>query len=106
MDPTTLQRHVENYRKDGYTVLENLFTPDEMARWKKKYHELNEESALEGTPVTWFGNMLEHSPALMWPIVSRAEILDILQAVMGPFVQLDNLTLATFASLPPAEAAE
>jgi hypothetical protein len=40
--------------------------------------------------------MLERSPQLMWPAVANPTVLDFAEAVVGPFVQLDNLTLAAF----------
>ncbi len=43
--------------------------------------------------------MLERSPQLMWPAVSNPTVLDFAEAVVGPFVQLDNLTLAAFLPL-------
>ena len=49
-----------------------------------------------GAETTWFGNMLERSPQLMWEAVSNPTVLDFAETVVGPFVQLDNLTLAAF----------
>jgi ectoine hydroxylase-related dioxygenase (phytanoyl-CoA dioxygenase family) len=40
----------------------------------------------------------------MWPAVKHPTILDFLESVMGPFVQLDNLTLAAFPSVPKDQA--
>ena len=40
----------------------------------------------------------------MWPTVSNSVILDFAERVVGPFVQLDNLTLAAFPSVPQDEA--
>ena len=42
---------------------------------------------------------------LMWPAVAHPVILDFAEQVVGPFVQLDNLTLAAFPSMDPGEAA-
>ena len=39
----------------------------------------------------------------MWPTVSNPVILDFAETVVGPFVQLDNLTLAAFPAVPAAE---
>ena len=44
--------------------------------------------------------MLERSPALMWPVLCRPEVLDFVEEVVGPRVQLDNLTLAAFPANP------
>ena len=39
-------------------------------------------------------------PQLMWEAVSNPTVLDFAETVVGPFVQLDNLTLAAF---PPMD---
>ncbi|HIG56473.1 MAG TPA: hypothetical protein EYQ18_21320 [Candidatus Handelsmanbacteria bacterium] len=44
--------------------------------------------------------MLERAPHLMWQAVANPQVLDFAEQVVGPFIQLDNLTLAAF----PAKA--
>jgi len=72
-----------------------------MLPWREE--SLRLEAASPGvyaqTRSWWFGNMLERSPALMWPAVSNSTILDFAERVVGPFLQLDNLTLAAFPSV-------
>jgi len=97
--------HIKNYQINGYTILENFISESQMTSLRNKYHELNKCSLILGSPATWFGNLLEHAPALVWPIVRHSQVLDILQAVMGPFVQLDNVTLAVFPSVSSEDAA-
>ena len=89
------KQYIETYERDGYVVLPNLYSTDQIEKWKKKHAELMGD--YEGQ--TWFGNMLEYAPKLMWPAVCHPVILDFLEQVMGPFVQLDNLTLAAFPSV-------
>lgn len=100
MNDKSLSEHSEHYKTYGYTILNNFLSESEMGPLRNKYHELNEHSPILGTTPNWFGNMLEHAPALVWPIVTNSKILDILQVIMGPFVQLDNVTLAVFESIP------
>ena len=88
------KQHIETYKRDGFAVFPNLYSKDQIQQWRKRHAELVED--YEGQ--TWFGNMLEYAPKLMWPAVSHPVILDFLEQVMGPFVQLDNLTLAAFPS--------
>ena len=94
------KQYIETYEKDGYAILPNLYSTDQIEQWKKKHAELMDD--YEGQ--TWFGNMLEYAPKLMWPAVSHPVTLDFLEQVMGPFVQLDNLTLAAFHSQSTEEA--
>lgn len=55
-------------------------------------------------PTQWLSSVVEYEPWLMLPAVNNPTILDFAERVMGPFVQLDNLTFMAFPSLPHAEA--
>ena len=48
--------------------------------------------------IHWFDNVLERAPEQMWPAVAHPRILDALGAIVGPFAQVDNFTLAAFPS--------
>ena len=93
--------HLAEYKENGFTVFPRLFAENQMQEWRKKHTELMKDYDQR----TWFGNMLEYAPKLMWPAVSHPTLLDFLQQVMGPFIQLDNLTLAAFPSVSKKEAA-
>ena len=103
-----MDRRMEEYRAQGYTVFEGLYDETTMQTWRDEQDRLQALST-EGPdvrePTTWFGNMLERAPELMWPAVAHPVILDFAEQVVGPFVQLDNLTLAAFPSMDPEEAA-
>ena len=38
-------------------------------------------------------NLVEHEPKIMLPAVTNSVILDFLESVMGPFVQLESLRI-------------
>ena len=42
----------------------------------------------------------------MWEAVSNPTVLDFAEKVVGPFVQLDNLTLAAFPPVEDIDAAK
>ena len=96
----SLEQRLEDYKTDGFTIFEKVFDDEQMDIWKEKHQELSAEHNGQ----TWFANTLELAPELMWSAVSHQTILDFLEQVMGPFVQLDNLTLAAFASVEPEKA--
>lgn len=50
--------------------------------------------------------MLERAPGLMWPVVSNPLIVEFTEVIVGPFVQLDNLTLAAFPPMNNTEAGD
>ncbi|MXV76884.1 phytanoyl-CoA dioxygenase family protein [Candidatus Poribacteria bacterium] len=97
---TTLDERLEAYKTDGFTIFERVFDEVQMQLWKDKHRELS--AANNGQ--TWFGNTLELAPDLMWSTVANPMILEFVEKVMGPFVQLDNLTLAAFPSIEPEKA--
>jgi ectoine hydroxylase-related dioxygenase (phytanoyl-CoA dioxygenase family) len=94
------------YKEQGYTIFEGLYNEAQMQPWREEVLRLEAASTgVYAQPQSWwFGNMLERSPALMWPTVSSSTILDFAESVVGPFVQLDNLTLAAFPSVSNEEA--
>lgn len=96
----TIDERFEKYKTHGFTIFERVFDESQMLLWREKHQQLSAEN--DGQ--TWFGNMLEAAPDLMWPAVTHPTILEFVEKVMGPFVQLDNLTLAAFSSIEPQKA--
>jgi hypothetical protein len=88
----------EQLQEDGYTVLKAQYDAESIERWKQLHSRLMEENKdAEGMGSWWFGNMLERAPGEMLAPLTNPNVLELLEAMMGPFVQLDNLTLAAFA---------
>jgi len=100
-----LSTHLEQFKEQGYTIFEQVYEPEVMAAWKLKFKQLQDDvvNAAHHAP-WWFGNMLEHAPRLMLPAITRPVLWDFAELVMGPFVQLDNLTLVGFPSTTEAES--
>ncbi len=97
---SSIEKRFETYKTDGFTIFENVFDEPQMQSWREKHHQLSEQNNGQ----TWFGNTLELAPDIMWPAVTNPTLLDFIEKVMGPFVQLDNLTLAAFPSVEPEKA--
>ncbi len=102
-----IESRLAAYRRDGYTIFEAVYDADTVAAWRDECDRLEAShvGALQQPLRWWFGNMLERSPGLMWPAVSNPQIVAFAERVMGPFVQLDNLTLAAFPPIPREAAA-
>lgn len=99
----SIDQRLADYQRDGYTVFAGFLGPDTVARMRAECDRLSANCARapwHSKPHTWFGNMLERSAELMWPIIRDDRLLDFCERVVGPFVQLDNLTLASFGSQP------
>ena len=102
---TELERHLTAFKEQGYTVFENVYDELTMDSWKKKYHQLLEDAYAKEDRTWWFANTCELAPKLMLPAAANPLILDFAEKVIGPFVQLDNMTLAGFPSVSAEEAA-
>jgi len=97
-----MEDRLEQYKRDGFTLFEGAYDETQMQAWREEQDRLEEVSVGPSSQSRnwWFGNMLERAPHLMWPAVCNPMVLDFMERVVGPFVQLDNLTLAAF---PPQE---
>ena len=91
--------HVSHFKDRGYTVFPQVYRGDQLAAWRDKLDAMVDEYG-----EWWLRNTLEYAPKLFWPAVSNPTLLDFAELVMGPFVQLDNLTLAGFRSVTAEEA--
>lgn len=102
----TLDERLAAYKQDGYTVFENLFSQPLMDAWKAAYPGIVERQTPPGQdqPTLWLRSTLEFEPKLFLPAVAHPTLLDFAERVMGPFVQMDNLTFMAFPSVPRQEA--
>ncbi len=102
----TLADRIAEFKHQGYTVFEGAFSREQMDRWIAKYPDLVARQTPPGAanPTLWLSSVVEYEPWLMLPAVNDPVILDFAERVLGPFVQLDNLTFMGFPSLPRAEA--
>jgi hypothetical protein len=89
-DPSSL----EFYKREGYAIFKKVYSADTIAAMKEEWRRLN--AASENQDTWWFGDVVEASPTLMLPIVANPLILDFSEQIIGPYLQLDNLTLASF----------
>lgn len=108
MTSLDIQSRFEQYRADGYTVFHGVYNETAMTAFRQEVDRLEatHSGIHEQRRSWWFGNMLERAPGLMWPVVNNPTILDFAEQVVGPFVQLDNLTLAAFPPLSEDEATD
>ena len=96
------------FQRDGYSIFESVYSEQQMAAWRAESDRLREShDGIHAQPRSWwFGNMLERSPGLMWPVVSNPLIVEFMEQIVGPFVQLDNLTLAAFPPMSQDDAGD
>lgn len=100
------QERLDQYKEDGYTIFKDVFDLEMIDKWKAKYADLVERQTPQGAekPTYWLSSVVEYEPWLMLPAVNNPQILDFAERVMGPFVQLDNLTFMAFPSVEKEKA--
>ena len=96
----TTEARLAQFREDGYTVFEGVHPPALLQRWREVYDDVCRR---EGAPV-WLGSAFEIDPELFLPAIAAPVLLNFAERVMGPFVQLDDVSINAFPSVDPATA--
>ena len=96
----TTEARLAQFREDGYTVFEGVHPPALLHRWREVYDDVCRR---EGTLV-WLGSAFEIDPELFLPAIAAPVLLDFAERVMGPFVQLDDVSINAFPSVDAATA--
>tara|TARA_B100001250_G_scaffold227594_1_gene195330 strand:+ start:1536 stop:2402 length:867 start_codon:yes stop_codon:yes gene_type:complete len=101
-----LSERLLTYKRDGYTVFKKVFSKKLMKKWKEVYPSIVERQTPLGQkdPTLWLRSTLEFEPKLFLPAVAHPTILDFAERILGPFVQMDNLTFMAFPSVKKEEA--
>lgn len=85
---------IDAFKRDGYCILDDAFDPATIDRCCEI---LAERKATPGKHLVH--DCLDRDPDLFLSLAANDPILDFCEVVMGPFVQLDGLTIV---GLPPA----
>ena len=96
----TENKYLEQFQQTGYTILEGRIDLQTINIWKKSFHQLIQEFDPIQRPSKYglgkqivMDNLVEHAPKIMLPAVTNPVILDFLELLMGPFVQLESLRI-------------
>lgn len=102
----TLDERLAAFKRDGFTIFENVFSEKLIEAWKKVYPSIVDRQTPLGQtdPTLWLRSTLEYEPKLFLPAVANPTLLDFAERVLGPFVQMDNLTFMAFPSIAKEEA--
>jgi len=93
---TSPGERLAQFRQDGYTVFEAVHAPELISKWRAVYDDICRR---QGETV-WLGSAFEVDPDLFLPAIANARLLDFAEQVMGPFVQMDDLSINAFPSVP------
>ena len=101
-----LSERLAAYKRDGYTVFTKVFNNKLIEKWKEIYPSIVERQTPLGQkePTLWLRSTLEFEPKLFLPAVAHPTILNFAERILGPFVQMDNLTFMAFPSIKKEEA--
>ena len=93
-----MQKHIDEFKRDGYTVFKGLFDRETTEQWKTVFDDLvMRQPAIERNRAPELGNqvvldnLVEREPKIMLPAVTHPTILNFLELVMGPFVQMERI---------------
>jgi hypothetical protein len=102
----TLDERLAAFKRDGFTIFENVFSEKLIEAWKEAYPSIVDRQTPLGQtdPTLWLRSTLEYEPKLLLPAVANPTLLDFAERVLGPFVQMDNLTFMAFPSIAKEEA--
>jgi hypothetical protein len=93
-----LSKHLVEFKENGFTILPQLFDQAQVNEWKRKYHELREGLYGDRIQSSYvITNMVERSPHTMLPFTANPVILNFLEMIMGPFVQIGDANFNGFA---------
>lgn len=81
-------RDILFFKNNGYLILKKVFDKESINDWKLLVKKLKEDND------RWiFGGLIEKQPKLSFDSITNSRILDMVETIMGPFVQLDGFTL-------------
>ncbi|MEE2754250.1 MAG: phytanoyl-CoA dioxygenase family protein [Candidatus Latescibacterota bacterium] len=96
----TLKDHLQEYKRDGYTVFPGYLPPEQVREWRSRMDPEFEQlfPKRPDAPRARIVPLLGHE--LLAPLakvhVSNSLMLDFAEKVMGPYVQLDSFEVSGF----------
>lgn len=106
LEGAELSRHVADFKENGYTVFEQLFDQDQISIWRDRFPQLRKElygnMEKEHYVIT---NMVERYPTFMLPLTANSTILDFLESIMGPHIQIGDCNFNGFPPVSKEKAA-
>ncbi len=93
-----MNNHIENLIRDGYSIVSGTIPATSADQLRLAFSSFVDDGVIESVypDVPWFRNLLEHLPETVFPIVTSDAILEIVEGLMGPQVQLDGVSLIGF----------
>ncbi len=99
MSALEIQRHLDEFTENGFTIIPGGHPPAWVAKARERHAGICARQGAPGQPV-WSDNLLELDPELGLEAITRARILAVAEAIIGPHLQVESIT---FQGAPPTD---
>jgi hypothetical protein len=89
----TIRDHAEEIRQFGYTIFRSFLPVGKTQKLRK----LAEQRRVSGEIYTLGEDIFDVAPEVALAVVASPEVIDVMEAIVGPSVQLDNFSIVGVA---------
>ncbi len=101
-DTKSLQEHLEEFKTVGFTLFPKMLGGDWVEAMRNSFEEIaNRLPNPDGTLPEGFVDVLEHKPDLVLRALANKRLLDFVEMIIGPHVQLESITYRRTAPQAP-----
>ena len=99
-----LAEHLAEFKTEGMTIFPGMMDATWMRQMRDCFDEIADRVPTpDGSRASIFTDVLEHKPELALPAISNPRLLDFVELLVGPLVQLESIT---YRRSPPDTEAE
>jgi len=104
MKNKSLEEHYIEFERDGFTLFPKMLSQEWMNEMKGSFDELSKKMHVSGQgDPNVLTNVLEHKHDYVLPALTNEKLLDFVEMIVGPHVQLES---TTFRRTPPQQKKE
>ncbi len=98
--------HYEEFKSQGFTVMKGMYSKEVLSGIAEKFYELREEEAalVDNGKLCLISNMIERRPKLFLPIMANPAVIDLIELIIGPFVQISDSVIFCMDPISHEEA--
>lgn len=105
MSKSLVESAFQDIKSNGYAVLEGFYNDEHIEQWRRLSIQGERDWSFchgtDGSPIA-VGDLVERFPRTFFPLVAHWPILNLMELLMGPFVQLDSTVLVSEAPVGDA----
>lgn len=101
-NPKSLKEHLEEFKTVGFTLFPKMLDDSWVKAMRDSFEEIGDRiPTLDGSRPQAFVDVLEHKPDLVLSALSNKRLLDFVEMIVGPHVQLESITYRRTAPQDP-----